>query len=186
MSWEIEATKTVRTLQIIIGAIAMGAILFVLIASTIAPLSKPPVALLPIPLYLIVIILVCVGLIVRFIYMWHLTTKARREVINGTYQSIDYRQRMRLPLPIANQSSDSSRDAQYLLSAFRYKSICSTAMIAGWCFLATTIYLIDGNPIILCLAVLLVMGVAANFPTRSRAIRCIENELTKVKQEKDA
>jgi hypothetical protein len=182
-SKKIEAFTTVRTLQIIIGALSIGAILFLSIASVIGPQIKKTFVPLPIPLYIAVLILVGIGMIVRFVYIWNLTAKARREISDGTYQPINYRQRLRLsPASVANQSADSSRDVLYLFSAFRYITICSAAIIEGWCFFATMAYLIEGNPLSLGVAILLMLGVAAHFPTQSRAKRWVERELAKVKE----
>jgi hypothetical protein len=178
-----EALNTVRSLQIIVGAFSSGAIIFLSIASIIGPQINKTIVPLPIPLYIAVLLLVGIGMIVRFVYIKNLSAKARREISGGTYQPINYRERMRLPpASVANQSDDSSRDFLYLVSAFRYITICSAAIIEGWCFFATMAYLIEGNPISLGLAILLTLCVAAHFPTQSRANRWVKRELAKLKE----
>ena len=167
-SWHDDAAKTVRTLQIIVAALVAGTLFFLLIALTIAPRGKPPTSPLPISLTLIAAALVGVGLIARAVVLSGIVTNARRKLVNGSDPTED----------------DAGGDAKYVLSVFQTKTIISGALFEGWAFFATIAYLIEASPIALGLAALLILGVAAHFPTPSGTIAWVERQLEKVQQEK--
>jgi hypothetical protein len=128
---------------------------------------------------LIVAILVGVGLIARFIFLRSIVARARRAIANGAYQPFG---------AVQSHPSDTRNgqrsDGQCLLSVFQSKTIVSAAMFEGWAFLAVIAYLIDGGPISIALAVLLALAVAAHFPTQSRVIRWVEQQLDAVEQKR--
>jgi hypothetical protein len=179
-SWHEDATKTARTLQIIVAALCAGTLFFLVIALSMAPLLKPPAAIRPISITLFAFAFVGVGLIARAILLWKITTKARREILNGTYTPLDPSQWIR-PVPL---DDGGCRDAKYLLSVFQPKTIMIAALFEGWAFFAAIAYLLEGGPLSLGLTVVLILGVAAHFPTRSRAIGWVERQLEAVGQEK--
>lgn len=136
-------------------------------------------------LVLIAILLVGVELIARAVVVWNISRKARREIINGTYQPVGPRQRIgSLSSDVADKPPDPYRDAKYLLTAFRQKTMVSAALFEGCAFFAVIAYLIEGSPLSLGLAALLVLGVAAHFHTQSRAIAWVERQMETVEQEK--
>ncbi len=183
MSWEEQATKAARILQIIVGAMAAGASIFLAVVLTIGSQAKR--LILPIPLAWIVALVVAVELIARAVVLGNIASKGRREIINGTYQPLVPRQRSRsLPPDIADKPPDPHRDAKYLLSVFQQQTIVSAALFEGCEFFATIAYLIEGNPISLGLAVLLALAVAANVPTQSRAIAWVERQMERLQEEK--
>ena len=50
-------------------------------------------------------------------------------------------------------------------------------MFEGWAFFALIAYLVEGSPVALGLGILLALAIAAHFPTQSRAVRWVEQEL---------
>jgi hypothetical protein len=184
-SWYDEAAKTVRILQLIVGAMLAGASIFLVVALTFGPQVKPPGLTLPIPLALVAFLAVVIGIITVTVVLWNISRKARGEIIDGTYQPVDWRQRIgSLPPDVAHEPLDPCRDAKYILSVFHYRTMVSVAAFEGWAFLATTAYLVEGAPLSLGLAVLLVLGVAAHFPTQSRAIAWVERQMEILQQER--
>jgi hypothetical protein len=181
--WHEQAAKTARILQIIVGAMAAGASVFLVVVLTIGSQAKP--LILPIPLAWLVVPFVGGELVARAVVLWNIARKGRREIINGTYQPVDPRQRIGSPpADIADTPPDPYRDAKYLLSVFQQGTIVSAALFEGCAFFATIAYLIEGNPLSLGLAVLLVLAVAAHFPTQSRAIAWVERQLERLQEEK--
>jgi hypothetical protein len=178
ISWHEDAAKQARVLQVIVGAMATGAIFFLAVALTTGSSVKWARPTLPIPLTLIAVFLVGVGLIARFLYLYFMTGKACREIANGTYQPVGPAIQMAvLPAKAAGGSLDPDRDAKCLLSVFQLRTIASAAMFEGWGFFATIAYLVEGGPINVALAVILILGVAAHFPTRSRTIAWVQRQL---------
>jgi len=184
-SWQDQAATTVRTLQIIVGAMAASASVFLVVALIIGPQAKPPRPILPIPLAWIVVLFVGVELIARGVVIWNIDRKGRREIVKGTYQPLGSRQHIvSLPSEVAEKPPDPCRDAAYLLSVFQQRMIVSAAMFEGCAFFATIAHLVEGAPLSLGMAVLLVLAVATHFPTESRAIAWVERQLETLQQEK--
>jgi hypothetical protein len=179
-SWHEDASKTARILQIIVAAMCAGMLFFLVIALSMAPLLKPPAAMRPILLTLFAFAFVGLALIARAILLWKITAKGRREVLNGTYAPLDPRQRIR-SVP---GEDGGCRDAKYLLPVFQAKTIMGAALFEGCGFFAAIAYLLEGSPVGLGLSLALALGVAAHFPTRSRAIAWVERQLEAVGREK--
>jgi hypothetical protein len=179
-SWHDDATKTARTLQIIVAALCAGTLFFLVIALSVAPLLKPPAAIRPISLTLFAFAFVGIGLVARAILLWKITAKARREILGGTYTPLGSSQRIK-PAPVEDGGC---RDAKYLLPVFQAKTIMSAALFEGWAFFAAIAYLLEGGPVGLGLTLALILGMAAHFPTRSRTIGWVERQLEMVGQEK--
>lgn len=171
-----------RILQVIVAALFAGTLFFLLIALTFVPQAKPPHPILPISLTMIAAALLVVGLIARAAVLWNVTAKARREIANGTYQPLARQRVAPLPSDVADKPPDPCRDATYLLSVFQTKTIISAALFEGWAFFATVAYLIEGDPLGVGLAIVLIIGVAAHFPTQSRAIAWVEQQLELLEQ----
>jgi hypothetical protein len=187
ISWHEDAAKQARVLQVIVGAMAMGATFFLTVALTIGPLGKPSRPTLPVPLTLIAVLLVGVGLIARFLYLYFMARKALREIVNGTYQPGGPTTQMQLRPPKAAEGDlDPDRDAKCLLSVLQLRTIASTAIFEGWGFFATIAYLVEGGPVNLGLAVILILGVAAHFPTRSRTIAWVQRQLEQLELDRVA
>jgi hypothetical protein len=178
-SWYEDATKAARTGQIIVGALVASTSAFLAVVLGIGPQVKPPALPQPISFTLIAFVFVGVGLIARAVVVWGITAKARREIVNGTYASVVPRQQIGL----SPAEDGQRRDAKYLLAVFQQRTVVSAAMFEGWGFFATIAYMIEGGPASLALAVLLILGVAAHFPSRSRVIGWVEGQLNLVGRE---
>lgn len=183
-SWHEDAAKSARILQIIVMAMVAGASIFLAIALTIRSQAEPPPSALPIPITIVAVIFIGVGFIGRWIVLSSIRAKGRREIVNGTHQSVHPGQRMRLAPLDCTDTPDSYRDAEYLLSMFQQRTILSAAMLEGWAFFATIAYLTEGTSVGLAMAILSVLGVILHFPTRSRVIAWVGRELEAVEQEK--
>ena len=178
--------RPLRVLQVIVGAMTAGAAFFLAIVLTIGPMVKPPPAPLPPTLFtLIAAAFVGVGLIARAVVLGSVIAKGRREIVAGAHAPADPRRRMNLPpSDVADKPLDPCRDEKRLLLVFQGKTIVSVAMFEGWGFFATIAYMIEGNPLSLGLAVVLMLCVAAHFPTRSRTIAWVERQMEIVEHEK--
>ena len=154
-SWHDETAKTVRILQVMVAAMFAGSLFFLLIAVNLAAQGKHDLSL-PVSLNVIACALVGAGLIARAVVLSSVVSKARREVVSGTHTPGG----PRLRIGLYPSAGDGRHDAKCLLSAFQNKTIISGALFEGWAFLATIAFWIEGNPISLGLAVLLILGVA--------------------------
>jgi hypothetical protein len=85
--------------------------------------------------------------------------------------------------PTASQDAE-NRDARSLLPVYQTKTIISAAMFEGLGFFGTIAYLVEGNPISLGLAVLMILGVAGHFPTPGRIVGWVERQLEAIEVER--
>ena len=111
-SWNDDAGKAARILQIIVAALAMGASVFLVITLIVGPQVGPKS---PIPLILIAVLLVVAELVARAVVLWNIDRKGRREIIKGTYKSVDLRQLTKaISSDVSDTPPDPHRDAKYL------------------------------------------------------------------------
>ncbi len=165
VSWHAEAAKQARILQIVVAAMLGGCLFFLLIALTIATQVHQASKSAPATISLVAVVVFACVLVARCVFVRYLTWNARRQIVTGTYH----------PCP----------EARYLITVFQSKTIGSAAMFEGCGFLAIIAYLVEGNPSVLGLAVLMLLLIAAHFPTPSRAIEWVERQLDLAKQTGD-
>jgi hypothetical protein len=184
--WHGEAVAEAWILQILVCVMCGGVLLIVLLALFIHPQFDPDAPILPVGMpYVIIPIFLAAGLIERLFVTRQTVGKARREIASGTYQRSGAKRRGGSPSPSASDVRNGQRsDAQCLLSVFQSKTIVSVGMFEGIALWPAAAFLVEGNPINLGLAVLLMLGVAMHFPTRSRVIRWVEQQLDALQQEK--
>ena len=71
-----------------------------------------------------------------------------------------------------------------LLGLYNTRTILGGAMLEGAAFFALVTYMVERDPVGLAGAILLILGVALHFPTRSRVIRWSEEQLELLKRER--
>ncbi len=171
--WHADAAKQARILQIIVAALVMGCFIFLLTTLSIGRAVKPPAQPIPLPLAWIACGVLAVEAIAWMVVMQIITAKARRVIVNAGAK----------PAAAASQDTE-HRDALLLLPVYQTKTIVSAAMFEGLGFFGTIAYLVEGNPIALGLAVLMIVGVAAHFPTQGRIVGWVERQLEAVEVER--
>ena len=179
-SWHDAVAKRVIAVQIIVGALLAGILFFLAIALVVRPPTKllplahprrdnhdrhwpgrPVVDLCPLVLHILV-------------------ARARRKILEGTFWTSGVR-----PCSIAGTNTDvPAGDAGSLMAIFQSKIIVAAGMLEGGAFFAAITYLVEGGPIGLALAVVLWLGIAAHFPTPSRVIGWIEQQLELLDRER--
>ena len=75
-------------------------------------------------------------------------------------------------------------DAGKLYMLLQSRTIVAAALLESPGFFWGIIHLLTHSPLSLIAAILLILGVAAHFPTRSRVIHWIENQLRLVDEER--
>jgi hypothetical protein len=174
--WHADAAKQMRVLQIIVAALVMGCLMFLLTTLLIGQIGTPPAGLVPVMAYTVCGLLALMA-VLWVVIMRVIAAKARHEIVKGTFESFDPRQKA------ATAGDKAERDARYLLPVYQLKTIISAAIFEGLGFFATIAYLIERNPISLGVAVAMILGVAAHFPTQSRIIGWVERQLEAVEVE---
>jgi hypothetical protein len=187
--WHADAAKQARILQIIVAALVMGCLIFLLTTLSIGRAVKPPAQPIPLPLAWIPCGVLAVEAIAWMVVMQTLTAKARRAIVKSTDPAAAKGTIPFLPTQKSGQSPTASqdaenRDARSLLPVYQTKTIISAAMFEGLGFFGTIAYLVEGNPISLGLAVLMILGVAGHFPTPGRIVGWVERQLEAIEVER--
>ena len=183
-----EIARRVRTSQIIVGAMVAGLLVFLVVVLVVIQQGFAGVPeRAPILTYL-AIAYVLSAVLARLIVPNLIVGRARRNIIQGTWQ---------VPLPDPQQSrysktmqAQSARfieqtgDAGQLSVVFQTRTIVAGALLEGAAFFALISYMLGRSPLALILAVFLILGVAAHFPTRSGVIHWIDEQLRLVERER--
>ena len=181
-SWREAATKQVRVLQIIVGALVAGVVFFLMIVLIICP----PANLAPGMLTAVAVIFAGAMLITYPVVLRIPVATACRQILAGTFRIVDSWKCGSLGTSDlgASDRGIGLSDVQCLLSLFQRKTILGAAMIEGCAFFAVIAYFIEGGFVSLGLAGALLAGLAAHFPTLSRVTGWVDRQIELLEQER--
>ena len=181
-SWREKIGPQVLSLQIVVTALTIGPLFFMAIVLFIVQPGQGPAAdgdSLPITTY-VALGFAVVAIVLRMIVPRIIESVARKRIADGTWQG---------QLPTAGQQraqdaelAEQLGDAGKLLGVLMTRTIVAGALLEGSAFFALIAYLIEQSPLILAVAIVLIIGVAFNFRTRSSATHWIEDQLAAVEQ----
>jgi hypothetical protein len=178
--------------QIIVGALVAGLVTFLIIATMIDLGPRPGaaagggpgaagVAATESPMPIITYLAVAFGVVLlpmSFIVPGRVAQQQRRAIASG---------KMPGSPSVAPTAGDQSAAATVPLSGlpavFLTQLVVGAAMDEGAAFFALVAYLIEKNPIALALALVLIAGVIARFPTAGRVERWIEQQQEKLRED---
>ena len=174
----------VRTLQIIIAALAAGVIVFLAGTLVIAPSDEAAGggdAELPLGLGLMTLVALFMTasmVVARMIVPAQMTAVARRRIAAGTWHP-----------PQSTQATEKlleqTGDAGKLSMIFMMRTIVAAALLEGAAFTSIVAYMQEGSTVALGLAVALAAGILLHFPTAPRVAGWIETQLRRVEEERD-
>jgi hypothetical protein len=184
-----------RTCQIIVGALIMGVLTFlavVLLLNVYAALPAPAQggqgaggAALPGPgggslplITALAVVLGIGGLVMSFVVPGVFVTNARRQIAKGTPPATTTRQ------PSQPAQVYPAGDTGKLLQIYPTQLIIGAALNEGMAFFASIAYMLEGNPIALGTAVVLLGGLVARFPTVDRVNAWLDQQLSKLQIER--
>jgi hypothetical protein len=175
--------------QIIVGALVAGLVTFLMISTiiNIGPTPRPAAAdgrgaiAAESPLPIITYAAVALGAVLlpmSFVVPGLVAKQQRRAIASaGMTASAS-------PAPTPGGRSDAAKaPLSGLPAAFLTQLIIGAAIDEGAAFFALVAYLIEKNPIALAMAVALIAGVIARFPTTGRVERWIEQQQEKLREE---
>ena len=188
-SWQQEITRRVRVLQIITASALGGSVAFLVIATVIvreAAIGGAPADLARIYPYIAVgfaMIAVAASLIAPPV----MVARARRRIVAGTWHP-----------PQSSGQDSASRASQEKLAAFfertgdagklfyllQMSTSVAATILHGGVIHALVMYLLAPSRVALIVALALIIGAAAQFPTRSKVFRWIDDQLRLVEQER--
>ena len=176
--WQDELGPIVRSLQIIVGSLIAGCVIFLVIAlaTTGGKVAAGGQSLLT---YMAVVFAVT-ALIARMVVPGILIASTRRKITGGTWRPPQS--------PALNPTLaallERAGDAGKLAMVFQTSSIVGAALLEGAAFFALLAYLVEQSPLSLILAGVLILGLATHLPTRSRVIHWIEDQFVLLEQER--
>jgi hypothetical protein len=163
-----------RNAQIVIGAQIVGVLIFLAIAYFI---DVGPDAQIPFLNY-VVFAVSAVALPLSFILPGVVATRQRKAIAKGIQSTAAGAGR----LPIFGPETEKMQ-ASSLPMGYMQQLIIGAALNEGAAFLAVVAYLIEKDPVLLGLAVVLILGQVARFPTVSRIEHWIEEQQQKLLEE---
>ncbi len=184
-SWQEKMGPPIRRLQVVVGALVLGQVTFLAVAivvgrNTVVGQADDLGKLL----MGAGVLCAAAALVARGIVPALIVSRARRQIPNRTWQA---------PEPVAGPHGpdahlvpfiEATGDAGRLMVVLEVRTLIAAALLEGVGFFWIVIHMITGNPVSLGMAMLFLLGVACHFPTRSRAIHWIEDQLRVVKQER--
>ena len=183
-----EIARRVLPFQIIVGCLFAGCAVFFVIATVgfRERVSGLPAGQPPIMTYLAIGFAV-IAAAARLIIPNIIVSQARRRIIDGTWhlpqscgQSATGRASQEDPAGFFERTGDAGK----LLFVLFTRTIVAGAILEGAAIAALTMYLIERSPVSLIVAIILMIAVAAHFPTRSRVFSWIEEQMDLVRQER--
>ena len=164
----------VRTMQIIVAALTVGCLCFLVVALVVVGGPQEP-SEMPVVTYLFSAITVCLVL-ARFIVPGIFVAQARRKIRQGTWTSPV----QHVEADWAKQNSDIGKLTQVLVS----RTIMAAAILEGAAFMLLTAYFVEQSSLSLVLAVLLIVALAAQIPTRSRIEGWLQEQMRLLDEER--
>lgn len=159
----------VRTSQIIVAALVMGVVTFAVVV--VFFISRGPAAKGNL-LTLLAIVFAGAALVLGFVIPQLITAANRRRIAAGTWQSSP------------NQGHVPDSDAGRLAMSYPAKLIVGAALFEGGSFFALVAYMLEGQPLSLGVAAVLLLCLLAHFPTLGRVEAWIEEQLRRVEDER--
>jgi hypothetical protein len=178
--WRDQIVPVVRVQQIIVAGLVGGCLSFLALAVGMRLQGAMPQGD-PVPELSYVLVLFAVtALAARAIVPGMIVARSRRAIARGTWRLPEGPRR---GTPIGGLLGSDTDEAK-LAAVSQTVMIVSAALLEGVAFFGLIVYLIQGDLAALVIAVLMILGVAAHFPTRSRVVAWIENQLAMLSQER--
>jgi hypothetical protein len=178
-------SRQLRTLQVIIAAITIGAVLFMAIAAALrwtgqvdVPPGDPPIVTI------VLLILAVLAGVAAFAVPAKLVDRQRRRIAAGTWTAGSGGHQGSADIAdLLKRTGDTGK----LWLVFHTKSLVGAAFLEAAAFTSIVAYLIHGHPILLgVVAAIFVLLLAAQFPTEGRLDQWLDDQLRRLEQERPA
>lgn len=156
----------VRTLQIIVAALALGCVTFAAIAVVLQSAPEPAEGEDVFPVVTSMALAFGGFALVAQAVLGPLLLKQTRQ-------------------SLVQQEGTSPDDAMRILNGYQTSTIVAAAFAEGACFFNLVAYMIDGSPYTLAMAGLLVLTILMRFPTENGVVEWLEREMRLVTEERE-
>ena len=183
-TWKEELTPILRLVQIITGAMVLGSSIFLVIVLVIS--HGEAATEQPLLTYVAALFAVA-AIVVRTIVLRVMTASVRRSILRGTWKppgSCSSSGTGQSCAPDTSEFLERTGDAGKIAMAFTTRTVIAGALLEGPTFFLLIAYFVERLPLGLLGAALLILGLLLSFPTRSRMVDWIENQLRLLEQER--
>ena len=182
--WRDEIGSLLNTIRIIVGGLTAGPLIFMVIVLFMVQTGRNPAAdggaEMPLVTYM-ALAWAGIAIPVRMIVVRMIDSGNRRRIADGTWQAPTGGQQQ-APLAQLAQRLEHLGDAGKLLAVLNTRTIVGGAILEGCGFFSLIAYMIEQSPIALAAAIVMIVGVALHFPTKSSATHWIEDQLAAIEQ----
>jgi hypothetical protein len=173
--------RQLRTAQFVIGAMVTGLVVFLGIDVAMAWAIAPPVAG-GVPILSIVALgFTALILVLYFVIPQMIVRNGRRAILRGTFRL--HRARGLFGELVGEPAAEVGNRVK-LAALFQTKLIAGAALLEGAAFFWLVLYFVEQSPLSLCAAIVLIVFLALQTPTRSRLIHWIEDQLRQLESER--
>ena len=177
--WRDEIGPPLFTIRIIVAALTAGCLIFMVIAIFMVQTGQAPAGGgdMPILTYMAVA-WAGMAIVLRMVVPKMIESAGRKRIADGTWQAPAAGQQQAQIAQLVERLGDAGR----LFAVLNTRTIIGGAILEGSAFFALVAYLVDRSSLALAAAIVLIIGVALHFPTRSSAVHWIEDQLAAVEQ----
>ena len=183
-NWRDEIGPQVLTLQIVVAALVAGCLFFLAIVVFMVQIRDAQAVGGDSPLMTYIGMgFACTFVVARVVILRIIESRARKRIADGTWQVPESLQPLQHPVNAKwVEQAERLGDRGKLLIVMHIRTIVGAALLEGSAFFLLITYLIEQSPLALAAAIVLIIGVALHFPTRSSAVHWIEDQLAAIKQ----
>jgi hypothetical protein len=184
--WQERMGPSIRTLQIFVAGLVFGLVVFSAISVVISPIAgeqDDEDVVVRKALTYTGIAWTAAGLLAFAIVPGLVLSKARRRIVAGTWQPPQQRRDLPVNAQLA-QFLEETGDAGKLMTVLHTRTIIAAALLEGLGFFWLIVHMVTNTPLSLIAAIAFIIGVACHFPTRSRVLHWIEDQLRLVDQQR--
>lgn len=172
--WQEEIGQRVWLVQVVVGGLLVGCLVFLAVAVLLVEFGMAPAKAGESTVLTWLAVLVAFGAVgARLLVPSFLVASNRQAILQGTGS---LRQASSRDANV-NQFLQRTGDAGRLWLGFLAKTILGSAIVEGAAFFSLIAYLVDQSPLSLGLAIVFLVGLACQFPTRAGVIRWVQGQL---------
>jgi hypothetical protein len=167
----------VRTLQVIVGAMIMGCVVFAVVAVVVGTMAGKP-ADRPLLTY-VAVALAAILIVTRSVVLKAIAALGRRQILQhktGTASGG------------ASENSTTSEELDFetaqLMQSRTSQTITGAAMLEGAAFFSLVTYIVEHSPISLAVVLVLLAFLVVRFPTESRTTAWLEDQQRRLQEER--
>jgi hypothetical protein len=180
-AWREELGIRIRSSQIVVSALVVGAIVFLTVASVLVlkEAFEPVDGVMLFVMNLTLILFLIGDMIARMIVPGLTVARERRKIVAGEWAPPEG--------PGQNETTaflEQTGDAGRLMCVYQMKTIIASALLEGVCFFAIIVFMRTQSMIGLAIAIIMIVGLVFHIPSRSGVIHWIEDQLVLIEQER--